>query len=40
MAYEVKFNEWEWEEETEVITLEHVGLGKTSKTFIHRFIIY
>ena len=35
-SLEVKFDEWEWEEETEVFTLEHVGFGKT---FIHRLVI-
>ena len=33
---EVKFNEWKWEEEVEVFTLEHIGLGKTS---LHRLVI-
>ena len=35
-SLEVKFHEWEWEEEEEVFTLEHIGLGETSKTYIHR----
>ena len=35
-SLEVKFNEWKWEEEVEVFTLEHIGLGETSKTYIHR----
>ena len=39
-SLEVKFDEWEWEEETEIFTLEHVGFGKTSKTFIHRLVNY
>ena len=26
---EIKFTEWEWEEELHVFTLEDVGLGKT-----------
>ena len=25
---EVDFDEWQWEEEVTVLTLEHVGLGK------------
>ena len=25
---EVKFDEWQWEEEVTVFTLEHVGFGK------------
>ena len=28
-SLEVKFTEWEWEEELHVFTLEDVGLGKT-----------
>ena len=28
-SLEVKFEEWEWEEELHVFTLEDVGLGKT-----------
>ena len=27
-SLEVRFKEWEWEEELTVFTLEHVGLGK------------
>ena len=26
---EARFDEWQWEEELTVFTLEHVGLGKT-----------
>ena len=26
-SLEVKFHAWEWEEEEEVFTLEHIGLG-------------
>ena len=35
---EVKFHVWEWEEEEEAFTLEHIGLGKTTKAkaFNHR----
>ena len=25
---ETKFEEWQWEEEVTIFTLEHVGLGK------------
>ena len=28
-SLEIKFTEWEWEEELHVFTLEEVGLGKT-----------
>ena len=28
-SLEIKFKEWEWEEELHVFTLEDVGLGKT-----------
>ena len=27
---EVEFDEWQWEEELTVFTLEHVGLGKNN----------
>ena len=27
-SLEVRFDEWQWEEELTVFTLEHVGLGK------------
>ena len=30
-SLEVKFKEWEWEEELHVFTLEDVGLGKIFK---------
>ena len=36
---EVKFDEWEWKEELRKLTLEDVGLGKTSKTFNHRLLL-
>ena len=28
IGFEVEFDEWQWEEELTVFTLEHVGLGK------------
>ena len=27
-SLETKFDEWQWEEEVTIFTLEHVGLGK------------
>ena len=28
IGFKVEFDEWQWEEELTVFTLEHVGLGK------------
>ena len=35
-SLEVDFDEWEWEEELNVLTLEDVGLGKIFVEFSER----
>ena len=38
-SLEVKYHEWEWEEELRKLDLEDVGLGEISEAFIHILVI-
>ena len=39
-SIEIKFHEWQWEEEETIFTLEHVGLGEYVPSLIFNNVLY